>query len=99
MRNIIFATLIVFCFIAVGCSGKVKDNTSEHFHDGGDGTVTDLITGFIWQKSYVKKNWETANTYCEGLEPALMQILATTTILCVCNAGLHGIFTAINSTS
>jgi len=70
MRNIIFATLIVFCFIAVGCSGKVKDNTSEHFHDGGDGTVTDLITGFIWQKSYVKKNWETANTYCEGLDYA-----------------------------
>jgi hypothetical protein len=42
MRNIIFVTLIAICFIAVGCSGNVKDNTSERFHDGGDGTVTDL---------------------------------------------------------
>jgi len=70
MKNIIFTALIVFCFITLGCSGKVKENAIEHFQDGGDGTVTDLTTGFIWQQSDIKKNWETANTYCEGLDHA-----------------------------
>ena len=49
-------------FIATGCSGKFKDN--------GDGTVTDVDTGLTWQQAHVKKDWEAAIPYCEGLNHA-----------------------------
>ena len=73
MRNIIFLILIVFGFIATGCSGKIKENAIEKFKDSGDGTVTDIATGLIWQKSDAKGNWEAAVTYCEELDYANSQ--------------------------
>jgi len=70
MRKIILVALIVFGFIATGCSGKLKDNAIEKFKDNGDGTVTDVDTGLTWQQAHVKKDWEAAITYCEGLNYA-----------------------------
>jgi hypothetical protein len=42
------------------------------FVDNGDGTITDLSTGLMWQKSDdgVGRNWEEALAYAEGLEYA-----------------------------
>jgi len=70
MRVIILVALIVFGFIVTGCSGKFKDNAIEKFKDNGDGTVTDVDTGFTWQRAHVKKNWEAAISYCKGLKHA-----------------------------
>ena len=46
--------------------------TSAAFVDNGDGTITDTITGSMWQKqddgSY--RNWLSAISYCEGLSLA-----------------------------
>jgi len=70
MRKIIFVILIVFGFIATGCSGKFKDNAIEKFKDNGDGTVTDVATGLTWQQADAKRAWEAAITYCEGLNHA-----------------------------
>jgi hypothetical protein len=40
------------------------------FTDNSDGTITDLVTGLIWQKEddNITRTWEEAITYCEGLE-------------------------------
>jgi len=73
MRKIFFVILIVFGFIAIGCSGKFKENAVEKFKDSGDGTVTDITTRLIWQKSDAKRDWEAANTYCEELDYANSQ--------------------------
>ena len=70
MRKIFFVILIVFGFIATGCSGKFKENAVEKFNDNGDGTVTDITTRLIWQQADAKKNWEAAITYCEELKHA-----------------------------
>lgn len=37
------------------------------FTDNGDGTVTDNVTGLMWQQTDddVEKTWEAALTYCE----------------------------------
>jgi hypothetical protein len=38
------------------------------FHDNGDGTVTDTVTGLLWQRVAAPYaafgNWETASSYC-----------------------------------
>jgi hypothetical protein len=59
-------------------SGKINKNyvrcvrgvdSSEHgFHNNGDGTVTDMTTGLIWQQDEpLKKPWANALSYCSGL--------------------------------
>ncbi|MGC9366820.1 MAG: DUF1566 domain-containing protein [bacterium] len=42
----------------------------NQFQDNGDGTVTDLATGLMWQKADdgVGRNWEQALVYAESLE-------------------------------
>ena len=70
MGKIIFVAMIVFGCIVIGCFGKIKDNAIEKFKDIGNGAVTDITTGLIWQQSDVKKDWEAANTYCEELDYA-----------------------------
>ncbi len=42
------------------------------FVDNGDGTITDLATGLMWQESDdgVTRNWEEALAYADGLEIA-----------------------------
>jgi hypothetical protein len=39
------------------------------FTDNGDGTVTDNVTGLVWQKQddNVTRNWADAGAYCDGL--------------------------------
>ena len=73
MGKFIFVTMIIFGLIATGCAGKSKDNAIEKFKNNGDGTVTDLSTGLIWQQSDVKKDWEAAKAYCEELDHANKQ--------------------------
>ena len=53
----------------------VRGNTEygiNNFVDNGDGTVTDLATGLMWQQgdSVATQNWEQALAYAEGLELA-----------------------------
>ena len=44
-------------------------STSAAFVDNGDGTITDTITGLMWQKQDdgSSRNWLSAISYCEGL--------------------------------
>ena len=63
----------------VGYHGKSHDTTmfapcavdSQHnnFIDNGDGTITDTVTGLMWQKATAPGTytWEQALTYCENL--------------------------------
>ncbi len=48
------------------------NNTTFSFQDNGDGTITDLNTGLMWQKtpSTTKFIWADALTYCNNLELA-----------------------------
>jgi hypothetical protein len=53
----------------------VRGNTDygiNNFVDNGDGTITDLATGLMWQKgdSITTKNWQQALDYAENLELA-----------------------------
>ena len=42
-----------------------------HFKDDGDGTVTDITTGLMWQQREAKAmTWEKALAYCESLDVA-----------------------------
>lgn len=45
------------------------DWPAPRFTDNGDGTITDELTGLMWQRSPVadKKTWENAIGYCNGL--------------------------------
>lgn len=46
------------------------DGLEASYTDNGDGTVTDDVTGLIWQQTSASGslNWEEANEYCESLE-------------------------------
>lgn len=53
----------------------VRGNTAygqNNFTDNGDGTISDLATGLMWQKADdgVARNWENALAYAENLELA-----------------------------
>ena len=47
----------------------VDGGGSAVFRDNGNGTVTDLKTGFIWQKADDgnKRKWEDGKAYCKAL--------------------------------
>ncbi len=64
MIKIILATLIIFGVTATGWCGNFKNN--------GDATVTDIATGLIWQQEddNVRRTWEEAIIYCEGMKNA-----------------------------
>lgn len=49
-----------------------SDYGKNIFADNGDGTITDLATGLMWQKADdgVGRNWEDALSYAENLELA-----------------------------
>ena len=53
-------------FYRRGCSMEGR------FVDNGDGTVTDLCTGLMWQQETAPEtyNWQNALKYCEGLDLA-----------------------------
>ena len=48
------------------------EGLQQSFQDNGDGTVTDLNTGLMWQQTPPSSGfgWEQAGTYCEDLELA-----------------------------
>ena len=49
-----------------------KDYGKNKFVDNGDGTISDLATGLMWQKADagIARNWEDALSYAENLELA-----------------------------
>jgi hypothetical protein len=51
------------------CVRDVSGNATGHLTDGGNGTVTDLNTGLLWQRDEVTPavTWEAALSYCEDL--------------------------------
>ena len=50
-----------------------NDYGKNKFVDNGDGTITDLATGLMWQKADdgIARNWEDALSYAENLELAV----------------------------
>jgi len=48
------------------------ETTTKSYTDNGDGTVTDNVTGLMWQQEddAVTRDWEDALAYCEGLDLA-----------------------------
>jgi hypothetical protein len=41
---------------------------ADSYADNGDGTITDISTGLMWQQATsTNKTWESAMAYCEGL--------------------------------
>ena len=49
--------------------GGQSEPMNDSLVDNGDGTITDPVTGLIWQKEDdgTTRTWEAAITYCEGL--------------------------------
>ena len=57
-RTALFCLFILLC-PAIGFGA---------FFDNGDGTVTDTVTGLMWQQATDGKlNWESAISHCEAL--------------------------------
>lgn len=55
------------CFYVRAVRGG-QSGSSADFVDNGDGTVTDNITGLMWQKDgFTQRDWEGALSYCENL--------------------------------
>jgi cytochrome c553 len=68
MGQHIYSTKLVRCV-------RADNNAAFHankFDDNGDGTVTDDVTGLMWQQKidYETYEWKEAIRYCEGLELA-----------------------------
>jgi len=59
-KIIIFITIILFIPLMA---------LAERYKDNGDGTVTDNVTGLMWQKNDdgIIYEWEPAITHCESL--------------------------------
>jgi len=53
-----------------GQDGNLVQQKSMDYTDNGDGTVTDTVTGLLWQKvaDGTARNWADAGTYCSGLD-------------------------------
>jgi hypothetical protein len=51
--------------------GPTESSLTVRYRDNGDGTVTDLFTGLMWEKNISEytsfMSWENALAYCEGL--------------------------------
>jgi hypothetical protein len=74
-----------FCIGGTGQDGEYTINPPS-YTDNGDGTITDNVTGLLWQKSdYGYANWADANSYCANLAlggqtgwrlPTLMELIS-----------------------
>ena len=60
-----------FSHLYVRCV-RGEESPEQSFTDHGDGTVTDNMTGLMWQQEDddVARNWESALAYCEELDLA-----------------------------
>ena len=56
-------------FLLIAAVGAYADNATR-FQDNGDGTVTDHLTGLMWQQADdgEKRKWSWAKAYCRDLE-------------------------------
>lgn len=59
----LFVVFAVFCALQSAAAG------AAFFTDNGNGTVTDRLTGLVWQKEddNTTRNWTDAGTYCSSL--------------------------------
>ncbi len=59
------------CYYVRAVRGRLWESGKQLF-DNGDGTVSDIATGLMWQQSTAPGDysWEEALLYCEGLELA-----------------------------
>ncbi len=59
----IYTVIVVLAFFS-GLQVMAGD-----FTDNGDGTITDNVTGLMWQKEddNISRTWESSIMYCEGL--------------------------------
>ncbi|MCP4696479.1 MAG: DUF1566 domain-containing protein, partial [Gammaproteobacteria bacterium] len=66
------AARIIFCFILLCAAVFSSARAAGPFTDNGDGTVTDAATALMWQQQDdgVTRDWNTAQTYCDGLSLA-----------------------------
>ena len=73
------------------------------YTDNGDGTITDNVTGLIWQKQNdaTTREWDVANTYCSNNTPGLpgtgWRLPTRMELVGILNYGTFG--PAINTTS
>ena len=57
----------------ISCSGTGQDGAyninPRSYTDNGNGTITDNVTGLVWQKEddNTTRTWAAAGTYCDGL--------------------------------
>jgi hypothetical protein len=57
----------------ISCAGTGQDGdyiiNPPSYTDNGDGTITDNVTGLVWQKQDdgTKRTWDNAITYCSNL--------------------------------
>ncbi|MBU0673780.1 MAG: DUF1566 domain-containing protein [Proteobacteria bacterium] len=55
--------------ILTGLLTLVSSAYAGDFSDNNNGTITDNVTGLVWQQSddYISRSWEQAISYCEAL--------------------------------
>ena len=59
------ALVLLLCLTGLVMSGEAK---AQRCVDNGDGTVTDNVTGLMWQKANAgPMNWDDAMSYASGL--------------------------------
>jgi hypothetical protein len=64
-----FGDSVIGLFETLDSDDSYDMASAGSYTDNGDGTVTDVGTGLMWQKGYSSEemNWEEALAYCEGL--------------------------------
>jgi len=62
-------TILIMAFFNLMCKPAVK---MQHFKDNGNGTITDVITGLMWESkpSIKKMNWYEAMDYAKNFRLA-----------------------------
>lgn len=60
---------VILIILAVLAPTSYAAENKANFTDNGDGTITDNVTGIMWQKGGdgIKRDWHTAISYCTGL--------------------------------
>ena len=63
--------LCIFCFIFLMVATVVWAKPDSAYIDNGNGTVTDIETGLMWQQEgTMDLDWSKARSYCSGLSLA-----------------------------
>lgn len=72
MKRLIITALGIIILMAtpgMGEAGDIQGPAHQSFTDNGDGTVTDNITGLMWQQRSdgIERQWASALGYCDRL--------------------------------